>query len=224
MQQGVTTTPYTTLAPTAALGAWQETQTVLGSQFLAFGCRADSPEQAFALLSELRAAHPQASHHVWAYQIGTLQRFSDDGEPSGTAGAPVLRAIKGQKLDHVMVVVVRYFGGTKLGTGGLARAYGGAAAELLRRATREEVLPHTAFEVSVPFEHVGALYALLERQPCQKGIERYSERGLHLRLALPTAQAEDFLQALKEATRGASAAEPQDPEQGGPLNNKAEPQ
>ena len=80
----------------------------------------------------LRARYPDATHHCWAYRIGPAYRFGDDGEPGGTAGAPILRAIEGQGVDRVMVVVVRFYGGVKLGTGGLARAYGGTAAECLR--------------------------------------------------------------------------------------------
>ncbi|MFC6616804.1 IMPACT family protein [Deinococcus radiophilus] len=92
------------------------------------------PRRGLAYLAELRAKYPDATHHCWAYRIGELYRFNDDGEPGGTAGAPILRAIEGQGVQHVMVIVVRYYGGVKLGTGGLVRAYGGAAAECLRTA------------------------------------------------------------------------------------------
>lgn len=116
--------PFSTLA-----AAHRHSTVIEGSEFLAFAERADSAPEALAQLAALRTRYPDATHYCWAYQIGPLYRFSDDGEPGGTAGAPMLRAIGGQDIDHVMVVVVRYYGGIKLGTGGLVRAYGGAAAE-----------------------------------------------------------------------------------------------
>ena len=115
--------PFTTLAAPHRFDAVIE-----NSEFLAFAERADSPEQALAQLAALRGRYPEATHHCWAYRIGGAYRFNDDGEPGGTAGAPILRAIEGQGVDHVMVIVVRFYGGVKLGTGGLVRAYSGTAA------------------------------------------------------------------------------------------------
>lgn len=178
--------------------------TVQGSEFLAFGRPAQSPEEALALLAELRARYPDASHHVWAYRIGAAYRFSDDGEPGGTAGAPVLRAIQGSGLDRVAVVVVRYFGGTKLGTGGLVRAYGGAAAELLRGAPRLEVLPQVTLRASVPFAAQAALYRVLEDFAHERGPEDYTASGLGLALTLNEADLPAFTRALTDATRGAA--------------------
>ena len=83
---------------------------------------------------------PQATHNCWAYRIGQQYRFSDDGEPGGTAGRPILQAIEGQGFDQVVVVVTRWYGGIKLGAGGLARAYGGCAAECLRLADRVPIV------------------------------------------------------------------------------------
>lgn len=79
---------------------------------------------------------PAANHNCWAYRIGQAYRFSDDGEPGGSAGKPILQAIEGQQLDGVAAVVTRRFGGIKLGVGGLIRAYGGTAAECLRQGVR----------------------------------------------------------------------------------------
>ncbi|MGU7895871.1 IMPACT family protein, partial [Escherichia coli] len=90
-------------------------------------------EEALAFLEAQR--EPQATHNCYAYKLGNLYRFFDDGEPTGTAGKPILHAIEAQGLDRVVVLVVRYFGGIKLGAGGLVRAYGGVAAEALRRAS-----------------------------------------------------------------------------------------
>ncbi|NLO37480.1 MAG: YigZ family protein [Clostridiaceae bacterium] len=107
------------------------------SRFIA-ACRPVGTEaEAQAFLSFERGAYPDASHHVYAWVTGgaySLQRYSDDGEPQGTAGLPVLDVLKHQDLEQVAVVVTRYFGGTLLGTGGLSRAYGQAAAQAVAAA------------------------------------------------------------------------------------------
>ena len=96
------------------------------SKFIGVAGPATDEAMALSLLESVKSEHKQATHHVYAYQIGEnnqLQRFSDDGEPSGTAGMPVLEVIKQMDLRNVVVVVTRYFGGTLLGAGGLVRAY-----------------------------------------------------------------------------------------------------
>ncbi|MEF2277031.1 YigZ family protein [Deinococcus sp. YIM 134068] len=193
---------FTTLATAHRLDAVIE-----GSEFLAFAQRADTPEEALAQLASLRARYPDATHHCWAYRVGPLTRFSDDGEPGGTAGAPILRATEGQAVDHVMVVVVRYFGGVKLGTGGLARAYGGTAAECLRTAPHETVRPRVTLVVGVPFEGLGALYHLLGTLDVERGEETYTASGVILPVHLFPEDAPAFVQALTNATRGAATVE-----------------
>ncbi|WP_216325087.1 IMPACT family protein [Deinococcus aestuarii] len=194
--------PFTTLAAPHRVGAVVE-----GSEFLAFAERADTPEAALASLAALRARYPDATHHCWAYRVGALYRFSDDGEPGGTAGAPILRAVEGQGVDHVMVVVVRYFGGVKLGTGGLVRAYGGTAAECLRTAPRETVRPRVTLSVSVPFEHLSPLYHLLGSFDTERGEEAYTASGVTLPVGVYPEEAEAFAAALRDATRGAAGVD-----------------
>lgn len=173
------------------------------SEFLAFAERADTPEQALGQLAALRERYPDATHHCWAYKIAAAYRFNDDGEPGGTAGAPILRAIEGQDVDHVMVAVVRFYGGTKLGTGGLVRAYGGTAAECLRTAPKLEVRPRQNLMVSVPFEHLSHLYHLLTSFDTLRGEEIYDEQGVTIPVGLYPEEVEAFAQALRDATRGA---------------------
>ncbi|QJD29092.1 IMPACT family protein [Methylococcus geothermalis] len=175
---------------------------VKGSLFLAYGARADTPEQGLAFLKTVLARHPDASHLCWAYRIDDQYRFSDGGEPGGTAGQPILRAIEGQGLDHVVVGVIRYFGGTKLGAGGLVRAYGGAAAEALRTAERQEELPRTEIMVEVPFEHMGSLYRLLDSLGVDERKETYTEQGLRVTFSLLESAVERFRGDLRDATRG----------------------
>lgn len=105
------------------------------SRFLALARPLTEPGQAQEFLQEF--SHPQATHNCWAWRFGQQYRFFDDGEPGGTAGRPILQAIDSQSCDRVIVMVTRWFGGIKLGTGGLVRAYGGCAAECLRLAGKQ---------------------------------------------------------------------------------------
>lgn len=189
--------PYTTLASPA-----QHRQVIENSEFLVYAARADTPAIALAQLADCQQRYPDASHHCWAYQIGNRYRFNDAGEPSGTAGAPIWRAIESQDLDYVMVVVVRYFGGTKLGTGGLARAYGGSSAECLRLADRLVVRPHTAVQLQVPFEYTSQLYHLLGQFKITNHAEDYNEKGICMSLQVEIEQLLDFAKALTNITRG----------------------
>ncbi len=194
--------PFTTLAAPHRFDAVIE-----NSEFLAFAERADSPEQALAQLAALRGRYPEATHHCWAYRIGGAYRFNDDGEPGGTAGAPILRAIEGQGVDHVMVIVVRFYGGVKLGTGGLVRAYGGLAAECLRVAPRLEVRPRQTLRVGVAFEHLSTLYHLLGTFDTARGEETYTAQGVELNVEVYPEDAADFTTALRDATRGSARVE-----------------
>lgn len=175
---------------------------VSNSEFLAFAARADTPADALAQLAALRERYPDATHHCWAYVIGPAYRFHDDGEPGGTAGTPILRAIQGQGVDHVMVVVVRYYGGVNLGTGGLVRAYGGTAAECVRTAPKTQVRPRQTVTVSVPFAHVGAVYHALDNFDTVRGAEDYGADGLSMTVQLYPDDVDAFAAALRDATRG----------------------
>lgn len=142
----------------------------------------------------------QATHNCWAYKLGSQYRFSDDGEPAGTAGRPILSAIEAQDLDKVMVVVTRYFGGIKLGAGGLVRAYAGVAAECLRQAPKQAIVPRVRCLLRAPFEFSHLIYQLsegLERQA-----ETYSVEGLCMQVVLEEEKL-PFVQArLRDLTRG----------------------
>lgn len=131
-----------------------------GSQFIAWGARVLTLEDVHALVDEAKKRYPDASHHCVAYRLGDDGKdgewSTDDGEPRGTAGKPMLSALQGAKLGEVAAVVIRYFGGTKLGTGGLVRAYGGATRELL------EVLP-TCLKVPRKAHLLATPYASYER-------------------------------------------------------------
>ncbi|KAE7999976.1 hypothetical protein FH972_004350 [Carpinus fangiana] len=130
------------------------------SKFIAIAGPISDEPSAFSFLSQVR--DPRATHNCWAYKVGDQYRSNDDGEPSGTAGKPMYSAIVSSGIDRVMVVVIRYFGGIKLGTGGLVRAYGGVASECLRNAPTCLVKSKVPMGVEVPFDLLGVLYHQLQ--------------------------------------------------------------
>lgn len=173
------------------------------SRFLAQACHVASPEAALAWLREI--ADPQATHNCWAYRIGTDYRSSDDGEPGGSAGRPILAAIEGQGLDQVMVVVTRWYGGTNLGVGGLVRAYGGAAAECLRTAARRDIIHWLELELACGFGLAGSVHALLDSLGAVKLDERFDEHGPRLRLRVPDYNEAELASRLRDLSRGAAS-------------------
>ncbi|XP_068643897.1 uncharacterized protein [Aristolochia californica] len=130
------------------------------SKFIAVAAPISDDLSALAFLSQVR--EPRATHNCWAYKIGDQYRCNDDGEPSGTAGKPIYSAIASSGIDRVMVVVIRYFGGIKLGTGGLVRAYGGVTTECLRDAPTCLVKSKVLVGLEVPFDLLGSVYHQLQ--------------------------------------------------------------
>ncbi|KAE8706311.1 GPI ethanolamine phosphate transferase 2-like isoform X1 [Hibiscus syriacus] len=130
------------------------------SKFIAIAGPISSEQSAHSFLNQVK--DPRATHNCWAYKVGDQYRSNDDGEPSGTAGKPIHSAIVSSGLDRIMVVVIRYFGGIKLGTGGLVRAYGGVAAECLQNAATCLVKSKVPMGVEVPFDLLGVLYHQLQ--------------------------------------------------------------
>ena len=152
-----------------------------------------------------------ASHNCFAYRIGPSVRFSDDGEPGATAGRPILSAIEGEGLDCVLVLVRRWFGGTKLGTGGLIRAYGGAALEVLRACERAEVVGSSKVTVRFPPELTGRVYGEIKKMDgvfiSEAGGEGQApdsaDGALSLTLDIQDGVMDMFRQRLIDATNGA---------------------
>lgn len=169
------------------------------SRFIVHAAPAATPDAALAFLSQV--ADPAATHNCWAYRIGGEYRSSDDNEPAGTAGRPILAAIEGQGYDQVMVVVTRWFGGIKLGAGGLVRAYGGAAAECLRLAERLPLIALREIAVACPFEDLGHVHGALGLHQAEKLGESFDESGAQLRLRMPEARVDALKSHLRDATR-----------------------
>lgn len=132
------------------------------SEFLGIAFPVAGEDAFFEELTRIQKRHFDATHHCWAFRLfaGERARSSDAGEPSGTAGKPILAAIEGAALHDVGVVVVRWYGGIKLGTGGLSRAYRETAAETLRAGTPLDRYLYERIRVVAPFDSIGTIYRL----------------------------------------------------------------
>lgn len=145
-----------------------------------------------------------ANHQCWAWKIGQQYRFSDAGEPTGTAGKPILAEIDGQAFDQVLVVVNRWFGGIKLGTGGLVRAYGSSARQCLMLAEKVELITKHAVQFYCHF----AEWSILQYQMQQHQIEfttHYLNNGMHIQAQVSASQHQHLARLLQELTRGREA-------------------
>ncbi|WP_407292365.1 IMPACT family protein [Stutzerimonas zhaodongensis] len=178
------------------------------SRFLAKAAPASSPEEAQTFIQAV--SDPSATHNCWAWKIGTHYRFSDDGEPGGTAGRPMLTAIEGQDCDQVVVVVIRWFGGIQLGTGGLARAYGGSAAKCLQAGQRVELVSRVRCRCHCRFAELALLKARLNEYEAFIERETFDAEGAELLLALPAAHQSRLQQLLADISRGRSELRPLD--------------
>ena len=133
--------------------------TVNRSRFIGLCFPVDSEEAALCLLGDIRKKHWDATHNCFAYRIGenAAARFSDDGEPGGTAGKPIMDVLTGRGLTNVLCVVTRYFGGILLGAGGLVRAYSKSAADAVTKAGMVSYLPGTVLDIPMDYSRYGAL-------------------------------------------------------------------
>ena len=133
--------------------------TVNRSRFIGRCFPVESEEAALCLLGDIRKKHWDATHNCFAYRIGenAAARFSDDGEPGGTAGKPIMDVLTGRELTNVLCVVTRYFGGILLGAGGLVRAYSKSAADAVTKAGVVSYLPGTVLDIPMDYSRYGAL-------------------------------------------------------------------
>ncbi len=153
---------------------------------------------------------PTATHNCWAFRIGQTYRFNDDGEPSGTAGKPILQAIDGQSLDHVAALVVRWFGGTLLGSGGLIRAYGGTAAMCLRAAEKTQMIETTGGTVVCEFADLALIKARLAGMGVTIASETFTGTGAELTLQIPRGSCQAASAIILDLSRGRAALELED--------------
>lgn len=181
------------------------------SRFQAFATPVESEQD---VRDFLEAYHdPSTTHQCWAWKIGHNVRFNDDGEPSGTAGRPILATIEGNELTNVLVLVNRWFGGVKLGTGGLVRAYGGCAGQCLLLAEKIELIE----KKKVMFRCNFSEWAIFQYELNQQQIdyqEDYTADGVEVTAQMQKHQIEPFALKIQDVTRGREALkiidEPQD--------------
>jgi len=181
-------------------GPCRHAQEIRKSRFLAQAAPVQTIEQALAFLHQV--AEPDATHNCWAYRVGQDYRFNDDGEPGGTAGRPILQAIESAGMDRVVVVVTRWYGGIKLGAGGLVRAYGGTAAECLRLAERLPLVTRVRVAVRCTFAELPLLKARLLELGAQLERESFDATGATLTCTLPAEQASEAHARVTALTRG----------------------
>ncbi|WP_333679291.1 YigZ family protein [Dyella sp.] len=181
---------------------FQHSEDIRKSRFLARAAPVETPQQALAYVQQVSDA--SATHNCWAYRIGQDYRFNDDGEPGGTAGRPILQAIEGQGIDRAVVVVTRWYGGIKLGAGGLARAYGGTAAECLRLAERTPIVALARLGLHCEFAELALMKARLKELGVEIEQESFEAGGVTLRMRLPAARVHEARARIVDISRGRS--------------------
>ncbi len=182
---------------------YYEAEKTKGSRFLAHVLPCETSELAKEQLEAIRKKYPDASHHCWAWQGASRDdyRYSDDGEPSGSAGKPIHNAIVGRTLVGVMVVVVRYFGGTKLGTGGLVRAYGGCAAEALDESPIVETVLKATLIFRCDYEKVGLMQAIVNATE-HASVESQFQEAVVMTVQVPVGKEAEFQAEVQERSGG----------------------
>ena len=190
------------LVPTSPLSF--EMEAVKGSRFLAhLGPVADA-QAAQAFVKEVSTRYANATHNCWAWRIGTKGdrfRSSDDGEPGGSAGRPILAQIEGHSVTNTAIVVTRYFGGTKLGVGGLMRAYGGCAGKALDRAQLKPLIVRIRLGVRHPYNCSGAIQGVLARARLSP-LEAHFEGDVRFELDVPEDRIDKVVRELRDAAGG----------------------
>lgn len=179
------------------------------SRFIAKLYPVSSEEEVLEILEKVRKKYWDARHHCWAFVLGEeqpLERCSDDGEPSGTAGKPILEVIRGAQLRNVLLVVIRYFGGTLLGTGGLVRAYTSSSKEAVQAADIVVRVSGYRLKIMTDYTGLGKIQYIL----AQKGIEiedsEYAENVI-LKIVLPKDEEQGLIKEITETTNAQAKVE-----------------
>ena len=180
-------------------------QEVKRSKFLSFAAPAVSRKEAEDFIRTLRQQHPHANHVCWAYIAGapntTIRSMSDDGEPSGTAGMPMLKVLEYSGYGDIVVVVVRYFGGTKLGTGGLQRAYSDAVALVLTDLPMKLKVTRTTLQLTYDYTHDGSISRLIKRYDVEDIDSNYAQQ-VTLSIEIASSELSTFKTELTNITAG----------------------
>lgn len=193
------------LKPYKTARAASETEfTVNKSRFIGRCFPVSSEEEALARLDEIRKLHHDATHNCWAYNLrGGIMRFSDDGEPGGTAGMPIMDTlIRSETLDAI-IIVTRYFGGILLGSGGLVRAYSKSASDALSSAGVLQMLPCSEIEFFVDYSRYGGIEGFVRSNSTVKNTEFLD--NIRFNCLVPFDYAEGFIAEIIERTDGRSS-------------------
>jgi len=175
---------------------------IKGSRFIATVAPAPQKEAAENFIDEIRKIYHDATHNCFAYRVNvSIFRFSDDGEPSGTAGRPILNIIDKYQLHRVILLVTRYFGGTKLGTGGLIRAYTQASEAVIQKSEISTQYHYAEILIEYPFEFIQKVQHLVQKNKGQI-FEGASDRAMVSRVEMTPSRRRSFLAELKDVTRG----------------------
>lgn len=167
------------------------------SRFIGYAAPAFSDEDAKAFIAKIKKSHPFATHNCYAYiaENGAIARFSDDGEPQGTAGMPILEVIKNKSLVNTAIVVTRYFGGVKLGAGGLVRAYSSSASEVISAAGIDEYILSAVYRSEIPYDCYNLFLKFIGEIKC-KVISTFYEEAVVVEIATPSAY--DFVAEITD--------------------------
>lgn len=174
------------------------------SRFIGYCAHIESEEEARSFIADVRKKHSLCSHVCYAFisdKVGNLQRFSDDGEPQGTAGIPILEVLKNKKLFETVVAVVRYFGGVKLGAGGLVRAYSSTTAETLDKAEIRVLQTCVEYDVKVGYTGVDSAMKYISSNACTLLSSSYGE-DVVFRLAIKKTDEDDFIKRFIDYMQG----------------------
>jgi uncharacterized YigZ family protein len=170
------------------------------SRFITLAAPVGSPAEAQAFIDQ--HSDLNATHNCWAWKLGDQYRSTDDGEPGGTAGRPILAAIEAQDCDQVVVLVIRWYGGIQLGTGGLARAYGGGANKCLQAAPKIELISRVPVSCACGFAELTLVKLRVADLGGLVTGETFTANGVELQLAIGEAQIETLQKQLAHLSRG----------------------
>ncbi|MEM6162583.1 IMPACT family protein [Erwinia sp. P6884] len=193
-------------------GEFSVSEEIKKSRFITLIDHTEGVQAARAFVQRIKQAHPAARHHCWAWVAGAPSDsqqlgFSDDGEPSGTAGKPMLAQLMGNHIGEITVVVVRYYGGIQLGTGGLVKAYGGGVQQALKLLPRRQKIPMRHFSLTCDYAQLAEVERMIQRFNGQLLNNAFREQ-VTLSLALPYGQIDGFRRNLTDFSRGALALVP----------------
>ncbi len=178
---------------------------IKGSRFIASAGRVTNEEEVAAFIESVSKEFHDATHNCYAWRIGSGKhvkyRYADNGEPSGTAGLPIFRVIEGRKFCNIIIVVTRYFGGIKLGTGGLIRAYSKATMDVLKECEIEKTYPTETAKFKTSFEFVSLVHNIISSFKANLVDSTYSDQPT-FKIEIRASKFKEFKTKLKDATNG----------------------